>query len=259
MENKYIMWFNEIIKLMVSMLNNKFIFEKKIELLSLKTFITTESTNGLLLSKDEKYDIAMSINPKDDEAYIRFVFGHELAHLLFRPINKLKLSGYSATDESFGYTYIQRKSESGRIYGMYLEELICDYIALELTYRSYDKYSRNELKEMVYSIPKQENYFTKENLKLTEQFVSLFGEELKDLDKIDSYPKGDIVAPDNIFLYTISTGDLSLLVNDYDQCMGNGAWKRLNICFDNFFIDNSKVDDKEFIETEFKRFKMLKE
>lgn len=47
------------------------------------------------------------VNPKDSEQLIKFIIAHELGHLLFAPINKLRTSGCCPTDESLDVTSVR--------------------------------------------------------------------------------------------------------------------------------------------------------
>lgn len=254
---KYVTWFKEVSKVLESLLNNRLVFSKKLELLDFGFFeIFEELTSGNTVAiAGDSYSITLAINPDDDELFIKSIMAHELAHLLFSATNLLIMSDYCSTDDSFSLTYVQRKiSDSVDTYGSALEEMLCDYISVEILYKHFEgKYTREEIVDNIYS--ETITGFTRENYNIVSKIVNLFGKELKECEKIDSYSSnGNYDRPDNLLLYTAVTGSMALLVNDYDECMGHGAWQQLNKAFDKYALDNSNDELKEFIDNELNRF-----
>ena len=110
-----------------------------------------------------------------------------------------------------------------------------------------------ELKCFVYSVRKNDPVYNSEKYDFTKNIISNFGE----VDVFDTYSK-DTSYPDNILLYTVITGNLNLLINDYDECMGKGAWKRFMNHFENYILFDDE-SSKQFIAIEMKRFKLIDE
>lgn len=247
---------SKVQSVIIDSLNNQMLFKEKINLLQLKIKEIRGDTEGQLISNvsEDRFEMRLSINPKDDEKLINFVIAHEHFHLLFVCINKLKLSGYCQTDDSFSHTSIVRKSEEEKCYyGIWLEEMLCDFLSLETIYRLYDKkYNHSELLDIVYS--KKSQMYNTEHYYLTKNFVQQFGKI--PTGKFDAYPSCSTTSPDNILLYTAITDSLNLLVNDYDDCMGNGAWMRFNREFDKYIL-TSDENSKKFIDIEMQRFSMI--
>lgn len=251
-EKIYYGWLEEMSTEILKMLNNNILFEKKLEKLKKTIFITLNGTNGVTLCDGTKFEICIDVNPNDTEMFIKLVMAHELAHLLFASINNLPIAGYCASDDSFELSFIKRKTSDGDVYGEDLEELICDYIAVELVKRNFkNKFSSETICEIVFNEKEKQLY------NCTKKIVELFGEDISANDKIDSYPQNEkLVQPDNLFLYNIATGTINVLINDYDECMGKGAWKRLNEEISKYKNENCS-SAKEFLEIEMKRFLLL--
>ena len=252
--NKYERWVDELSKTLINNLENKLIFEKKVQVLETTVKVQKDySTIARVITEGgDKFKLILEINEEDDERFIQFVICHELWHLLFAVIGKLIISQYSASDDSLAVTNVQRESE-GKRYGEFFEEMLCDYLGLRLLWLYYaGKYTMAELKCFVYSV-RSDPVYNENKYEFTKNIISHFGE----VDVFDTYSK-DTSYPDNILLYTIITGNLNLLINDYDECMGKGAWKRFMNHFENYILFDDE-SSKQFISIEMKRFKLIDE
>ena len=253
-ESKYFNLIIELANFMLENLNNQLLFSEKIKLLEINIKETEGKTEGKLISEsDNNLTLFLSINPNNNEMFIKLVIFHELFHLLFRDINKLKISGYCSTDDSFSFTNIIRVCNDTKKtkYGFSLEELLCDFLGIEMLHRLYNKkYTYYDLLNIVYE-KDNHTYFCKENYYLTKNIVKQFGNLPS--NKLDEYSDG---RPDNLLLYTVINNSLNLLVNDYDDCMGKESWKRFNVELDKYVFFNIKKS-KKIINIEMKRFSML--
>lgn len=257
---KYFEFIKQLGNLLLSCLNNRLVFKQKLENLQVIVNLSNAKTEAFLITEDVQYSMLLVVNPKDSEQLIKFIIAHELGHLLFAPINKLRTSGYCSTDEGLDVTSVRRISGSDE-YGNALEEMLCDYIALTLVDKSYDgKYNREELLSIAYS--EKRSFHLKENFYLTESIISLFENftnETSKKYKFDSYTEHSdgSVSPDNLLMYTVITNTLNLFVNQYDTLMEKGAWKRFNQTFENLVSNNLDTESKNIIEVEMKRFSMI--
>lgn len=254
---KYFEYVKQLGNLLLSYLNNQLVFKQKLENLRVTLHLSNTKTEAFLLTEDIQYSLLLIVNPKDDEQLIKFIIAHELGHLLFAPINKLRTSGYCSTDNSFDVTSIRRISNGSEEYGNALEEMLCDYIALTLLDRSYNQ---EELLRIVYS--EKRGLHLKENLCFTQSIINLFencSNKIEEKYKFDSYTENSdgSVSPDNLLMYTATTNTLNLFVNQYDTLMGNGSWKRFNQTFESFVSNNLDTESRNIIEIEMKRFSMI--
>ena len=250
--------FLKIQEMYLSMLNNKFIFEKKCDLLKVY-FIKEETSRTHATTKETfkgTYEIIISFNELDSKNFISFVMAHELSHLLFTTINQINISDYCASDDSFAKTNVVRISKNQE-YGNVLEEVIGDYFALEVVYRLNNfSISKDELIKEFYIFHSEP--FTSTNIEYMSKIITMFGADISSCDKLDDIVEnGQNATPKNLFTYAITTGVLGLLINDYDECMGKEAWKNFVKKLDTFFSDNNDKSSKENIDVELLRFKIL--
>lgn len=258
---KYFEFIKQLGNLLLSYLNNRLVFKQKLENLQVTVHLSNTKTEAFLLTKDIQYSLLLVVNPKNNEQLIKFIIAHELGHLLFAPINKLRTSGYCSTDNSFDVTSVRRTSNGSEEYGNALEEMLCDYIALTLLDKSYNgKYNREELLRIAYS--EERSFHLKENFYLTQSIINLFENcpnKTAEKYKFDSYTEHSdgSVSPDNLLMYTATTNTLNLFVNQYDTIMGKGSWKRFNQTFESFVSNNLDTESRNIIEIEMKRFSMI--
>ena len=256
---KYFEFAERMGELLLTHLNNWLVFKQKLDILEVTVNISHGNTEAFFITKNSKYSLLLVVNPKDDERLIKFIIAHDLAHLLFAPVNKLNLSGYCATDESFDVTSIKRISNGVEEYGNILEELVCDYIALKVLMIDYYPFEYDELLDIVFS-KKRDFRFFKENLYLIEEIISKFGvlPEISPSFKFDNYIENKTGAqPVNFFMYAAITGIMNLFVNEYDSLMGMGAWKKFNQNLESFVLDNTNIEAKKIIDIEMKRYSMM--
>lgn len=241
--------------LLLNSLNNQLMFKQKLQVLEITINKSrNEKTDAFLMRKNEEFELLIIINPNDSIIKINFIIAHEMAHLLFSICNKLRISGYCSTDDSFDFTSVRRIC-NGEEYGNALEEMLCDYIALELLHKYYnDEYTRENLIDIVYS--EERGVHVKDNFNLTLKLISLFGNTYS--SKFDAVLENsnDCASPENLLLYTVVTGALNLLINEFDTLMGNGSWKRLNQKFE-MLASKERDDAKKIIDIEMKRFSMM--
>lgn len=235
-----------------SRLNLKMVYKAKLEKVRLSIHDGKE-TNCLLINLSENELIAFFIfneNDLKDETWIAFCFAHELAHLLFTRFDYL--GDFCESDETYAYTNVQRSS-NGERYGVALEELLCDYIAIDIVSKVENK-TKAEVKEHL--ISKYNKRVNQKNLDLTEKILSMFSQApLEDDDFYDEIiVDEDGIMQKNLLLYEAVHGyDMSSLVTDYDRAMGSGAWKRLNHFLDKYFFEESQMDFSQ-IENELYMF-----
>lgn len=221
MENKYINFISEVSKEFISNLYNNLLLKSKLKQMRITIdYTNTDLTSAKLESTaDCFYEMVLYINENDSEEYIKFIIGHEIAHLLFRDINMLRISCYCSSDDSFAETYVRRQTPDGKGYGFWLEELLCDYLSLVILSKIYEeKYSIEELVNMVET--GTNNYSTYD---LTEKLICTFGKTIS--DKFDAFKDGEA---ENILLYTAITGSINFFITEYEEIMGKNSWKLLN-------------------------------
>lgn len=229
MKNKYINFISEVSKAFISNLNNNLLLKSKLKEMQITIDYTNSHLTSAKLISDAGcfYEMALCINENDSEEYIKFVIGHEIAHLLFRDINMLRTSCYCPSDDSFAETYVRRQTPDGKTYGCWLEELLCDYLSLVILSKIYEKrYSMEELVNMVET--ETNNYSTYD---LTEKLICTFGKPI--YDKLDAFKDGEV---ENILLYTAITGSINVFITEYEELMGKNSWKLLNNYIDLYCI-----------------------
>ncbi|CDC80242.1 unknown [Clostridium sp. CAG:465] len=248
---KYFDFIIEIGNQIIKSLNNSLLFSTKFEMMQVTIeYSDDEKTNGKLISMpDMEYEMKLTVNPNDKEEYIKFIIGHELFHFLFRNINKVMISDYCSSDDSFAETNV-RRIKDGKEYGIFLEEKLCDFLSLEILSKLYkEKYTKYDLIKMVYN----GKYEVKDLsiYQMLSQIIETFGKLPS--DKLDEYTEKEV---SNLLLYTAITGSMSLLINDFEECMGKESWKRFNDNFDLFCI-TAKLQYSKFIFAELQRFKFI--
>ncbi len=231
MKSKYINFISEVSKEFISNLNNNLLLKSKLKQMQITIdYTNTDLTSAKLGSTaDCFYEMVLHINENenDSEEYIKFIIGHEIAHLLFRDINMLRISCYCSSDDSFAETYVRRQTPDGKGYGFWLEELLCDYLSLVILSKIYEKrYSIEELVNMVET--ETNNYSTYE---LTEKLICTFGKTI--YDKLDAFKDAEV---ENILLYTAITGSINVFITQYEEIMGKNSWKLLNNYIDLYCI-----------------------
>ena len=249
-EETYMKWFDEVKTTYLSMLNNRIVFEKKLEMLEVR-FSDSDTTAGLFLAKTEKkviLNIFLEIAKNDSKLEVMHLVAHELTHLLFAETDKLGFNGYSANDDSVSVSHIKRKVlGTDQIYGMAFEEGLCEYIAFSVVKNIFKNvYTENEIISKIYKNKdeKDKKYFTA--FLLMREIVKYFGNEIDSkIDELEFSEK--FKSPKNYLLYTAATGTLSIFINDFEACTYKGAWQKLNKLFEEFWNDNSKIFIREQI------------
>jgi len=224
-----------------SSLHYKMVYKAKLKHLSV-AIRDGEKTDAMILSSnEEKYNSLFIIADEDlnDESWIGFCIGHEFAHLLFNRFDQL--GDYCESDGSYAYTNVQRVSGEV-IYGLALEELLCDYIAIDTVSKVMESDKRAVIDHL---INRRSGRINDRDLKLTERILLLFAQT--PLEEVDCYD--DIIFDDggmtqkNLLLYEAAHGyDMSSLIADYDEAMGKGAWMRLNQWIDKYYLKDSEAD-----------------
>lgn len=235
-----------------SSLNRKMVYEAKLERLEV-CIGQGPVADGLLFTVNEQ-DIKMVVTFNDaelnDEIWCGFCIGHELAHLVFVRFDIL--GDYSESDSSFAYTNVQRKVNDV-YYGMALEELLADYIAID----AIAKISKTKKDVVIkHLIECSDGRVKEKNIEIVEKIISMFSQANLEVDDCyDDFLHTDkMLAPKNQLLYEAVHGtDMGSLIMEYDRYMGNGSWKRLNTLLDKVFFDNSE-DDLSKLEAEVNLF-----
>ena len=242
-EENYMKWFDEVKTTYLSMLNNRIVFEKKLEMLDVK-FFDGNSTSGMLLptiNTKVYYDFCMEVNKNDSKVTIMYFMAHELTHLLFAETDLLQFTGYSSNDDSVSVSHVRRKLyKTSEIYGTAFEEELCEYIAFSVVKHIFkDTYTENEIMKL--TCQNEVGKFTYNNFLLMQEIIKYFGSEITDkIDEIEVLSE-TVKKPGNYLLYTATSGTLNILINDFDDYTYKGAWLKLNKLFEEYWNDNSKV------------------
>ena len=226
-------------------------FEMKLRCLTVTIYDGSEIV-GLYMRKNSNLDILFMMPIDVNEKDFCFALAHELGHLCFDPVNIEH--DYCESDASVQITNIIRKSDDGKEYGKNLEESLADFFAVNIVALMYNM-SYDEAKK---SIP--DNLFSREKLELAEKIIKMFSK--KDFDKEDFFDQ-KIICDENcvtdknaLLSEAISGGNMSTVIEDYDECMGKGAWKYLITLFDSYKCANNVLENNTLskIETEIRSF-----
>lgn len=247
-----------IANLLLQQISQKMIFKAKLNALKTNVKGFEGNTQGSFTAKrEDNIVVDLYVNKNDNPLLIEIVIAHELTHLLFAVF--ANYADYCATDESFAVSSVERKAK-GVKYGKWLEEELCNYIAIDIVYKLHKK---NVSKEELIKVLDTDAYkFSKSNYNLVEKVIKMFERvEVTEDDKYDDYvfTKTGTIIQKNHFLYGICTGHLNVIVNDFDECMGKGAWKRFCTNLDTYFEDNSKEYLLNKIQLEMDVFKEREE
>lgn len=209
---------------------NNFFFDAKLNKLNIYLAESTTIMNGLYIFTKKSNNIHLVIPENVDIKEFQFVLSHELTHYVIDPL--LKISDYCNSDDSYAETKIIRKCD-GIKYGIALEENIANFIALIIVSILND-ISYEEAKILL------KNNFSADELEITETIVAIFN-KMRPFEKlIDHFDETVKINKQyetqlNCFLYeSLLGGDMSSVICDYDEYMGTGAWKRLQLVYDQF-------------------------
>ncbi|MBQ6833472.1 MAG: hypothetical protein IJO55_03530 [Lachnospiraceae bacterium] len=170
--------------------------------------------------------------------------GHELAHLLFARFDMV--CDFCREDKSYAYTNVQRSVGKTR-YGIALEEFLCDYIAIDVT----SKVTKND-KSVVkkHLVDCTNGRVNTQDLEITERILSIFSRVPLEDDYYDALASDEEgIFQKNLLLYEAVHGyDMSSLISDYDEVMGEHAWMHLNQYLDRYMYFTGTKEAEEYFE-----------
>ena len=223
---KFCLLAEEVAEVFLRKIRNNFLFEAKLK---------------------DKFKIGLVIPEGTKNEEFELIFAHELAHLAFDKF--LEMNDYCETDKSYANSSITRKV-SGKEYGKAMEEGTANFLALNIV---------SIMNNCTYDDAKKflPDYISLKDIYITEKIINFFAKEpfKKDdyFDQIIMVNENYQVQKNPFLSEAISGGTMSSVIADYDDYMGNGAWKRLMVLFDVFSEDNDK-NALSCIEAEIKLF-----
>ena len=202
--------------------------------------------------------ILIRINTNDSDKHIAHIMAHELAHVLFGCSNNYFMLGLNSNSkcEAAGSSFKRYDFTNDEEFGIGLEEGAAELLAQYITAHSrfsdkFDTYPYYERIESFYSLLRNSTNF----------FANCFGESLFNSNYIDSVNIDKYIVPpehplynemedvydedlwvtnrhffnkylDNPFWYHTVTNTFHCIIDEYDECMGKGAFKKLSKDFD---------------------------
>jgi len=241
--------FWEIVEFILSKLNNKTNFASRLEIVTLE--ISEGSyTWGKLLKTKQDFTVKLNVKSSDPLEYAWFVTAHEIYHLLFESDNILNISDSCQSDCSYALTSIVRVDESGQTYGEGLQDMICDYLAIQTIHELYDI----PVKRLT-GMMRKKMLRPRGEYELTEELINLFSDKRFSIeDQLDDIEGNEA---SNLFMYTIVTGCMATFITSYDSYMGDGWWKKLCESFEAYFMLKNDRNPLKFIKLEFERFQQM--